>query len=385
MKTLNILSASDKGTRQHGFSLIEIMVGVVIGMIAVLVIYQVFAAAEGIKRNTTSAGDAQQNGLLASFMLGVELANASNGVAMAWQKLQSCPTTAGPSAPATTLRPIPILITDGGGPANPDKFVVNYSISNLAIAPAPFKAFSGSNTPYTVHAPIGFRVGDIVVAISGGSPGAGTCAVSKVTDVSAPTAAVPTPDDPSGDLNAGQVTISHTNAPFAFTNDAFLLNMGCGGPPNCPVSNAQRVRYDVDPNGVLRSTSLWDATGPAAVEPAPNPLASNIVNMKLLYGIDNNGDGILDTWVAPTGLWSDASVLAADAPTLRRIKAVRLGIIVRGEQWDRDAPDKTVTLFDDSGIPFPQAFPRFDPGSGMGNYRYRSYETIIPIRNSVWN
>jgi len=64
---------------------------------------------------------------------------------------------------------------------------------------------------------------------------------------------------------------------------------------------------------------------------------------------------------------------------------VRLGIIVRGEQWDRDAPDKTVTLFDDSGIPFSQAFPRFDPGSGMGNYRYRSYETIIPMRNPVWN
>ena len=377
MKTLNILSASGKRTRQHGFSLIEIMVGVVIGMIAVLVIYQVFAAAEGIKRNTTSAGDAQQNGLLASFMLGVELANASNGVAMAWEKLQSCPMTAGPSAPATTLRPIPILITAGAGPTFPDKFVVNYSISNLAIAPAPFKAFSGSNTPYTVHAPIGFRVGDIVVAISGGSPGAGTCATSSVTAVSAPT---PGPPDES----AGQVTISHTNAPFAFTDDAFLLNMGCGGPPNCPVSNAQRVRYDVDPIGVLRSTSLWDATGPAAVEPAPNPLASNIVNMKLLYGIDNNGDGTLDAWVAPTGPWSDASVLAADAPTLRKIKAVRLGIIVRGEQWDRDAPDKTVRLFDDAafpGIVIPQTFLR----SGGGNYRYRSYETIIPMRNPVWN
>jgi type IV pilus assembly protein PilW len=372
MKTLNILSASDKRTRQHGFSLIEIMVGVVIGMIAVLVIYQVFAAAEGIKRNTTSAGDAQQNGLLASFMLGVELANASNGVAMAWEKLQSCPMTAGPSAPATTLRPIPILITAGAGPTFPDKFVVNYSISNLAIAPAPFKAASGSNAPYTVHAPIGFRVGDIVVAISGGSPGAGTCATSSVTAVSAPTTTLP-------DESAGQVTISHTNAPFAFTDDAFLLNMGCGGPPNCPVSNAQRVRYDVDPNGVLRSTSLWDATGPAAVEPAPNPLASNIVNMKLLYGIDSNGDGILDTWVAPTGLWSDASVLAADAPTLRKIKAVRLGIIVRGEQWDRDAPDVTARLFDDA-IPFSQAFPR----SGGGNYRYRWYETIIPMRNPVW-
>jgi type IV pilus assembly protein PilW len=364
MKTLTILSAPDRPADQRGFSLIEIMVGVVIGMIAVLVIYQVFAAAEGIKRNTTSAGDAQQNGLLASFMLGVELANASNGVAMAWQKLQSCPTTANA---ATTLRPIPILITDGGGPTVPDKFVVNYSISNLAIALAPFKADSGVDAPYIVHAPIGFRVGDIVVAISGGSPGAGTCAVSSVTAVSSP----PTPGPP--DESAGQVTISHTSAPFAFTDSAFLLNMGAA-------SNVQRVRYDVDANGVLRSTSLWDPTGAAAAAPVPNPLASNIVNMKLLYGIDTVGDGFLHAWVAPTGLWSDASVLAADAPTLRSIKAVRLGIIVRGEQWDRDAPDVTAHLFDDA-IPFSQAFLR----SGGGNYRYRWYETIIPMRNPVWN
>jgi type IV pilus assembly protein PilW len=361
MKTLNMLRAPDRRARQRGFSLIEIMVGVVIAMIAVLVIYQVFAAAEGIKRNTTSAGDAQQNGLLASFMLGVELANASNGVAMAWQKLQSCPTTLNA---ATTLRPIPILISAGAGPIDPDKFVVNYSISNLAIAAAPFKAASGTNAPYIVHAPIGFRVGDIVVAISGGSPGAGTCVTSSVTAVSAPT---PGPPDES----AGQVTISHTTAPFAFTDDAFLLNMG-------PASNVQRVLYDVD-NGVLRSTSLWDPNGAAAAAPVPNPLASNIVNMKLLYGIDSDGDGILDTWVAPIGPWSDASVLAADAPTLRRIKAVRLGIIVRGEQWDRDAPDVTVHLFDDA-IP-PQTFLR----SGGGNYRYRWYETIIPMRNPVWN
>jgi type IV pilus assembly protein PilW len=366
MKTLNILRVPDRRARQRGFSLIEIMVGVVIAMIAVLVIYQVFAAAEGIKRNTTSAGDAQQNGLLASFMLGVELANASNGVAMAWQKLQSCPTTANA---ATTLRPIPILISDGGGPTIPDQFVVNYSVSNLAIAPAPFKAASGTNAPYVVHAPIGFRVGDIVVAISGGSPGAGTCAVSSI--VAAGSNLTPSTGPP--DESAGQVTLAHTNAPFAFTDDAFLLNMG-------PASNAQRVLYDVDVNGVLRSTSLWDPNGAAAVAPVPNPLASNIVNMKLLYGIDNVGDGFLHAWVTPTGPWSDANVLAADAPTLRRIKAVRLGIIVRGEQWDRDAPDVTAHLFDDA-IPFSQAFLR----SGGGNYRYRWYETIIPMRNPVWN
>ena len=39
--------------RARGASLIEIMVGVVIGLIAILVIYQVFAVSEGLRRNTT--------------------------------------------------------------------------------------------------------------------------------------------------------------------------------------------------------------------------------------------------------------------------------------------------------------------------------------------
>src|SRR5258708_25157290 len=116
--------------RERGFSLIEIMVGVVIGMIAVLVIYQVFAAAEGLRRNTTSVGDAQQNGLLSSFMLNIEVANASNGIADAMTDLGTCAATADI---ATTFRPIPLLITDGG--PNSDSFTVNYSLSQRVVTP----------------------------------------------------------------------------------------------------------------------------------------------------------------------------------------------------------------------------------------------------------
>ena len=59
--------------RQRGVSLIELMVGVVIGLIAVLVIYQTFAVAEGVKRQTISAGDAQKTGMIATYLLGAEL------------------------------------------------------------------------------------------------------------------------------------------------------------------------------------------------------------------------------------------------------------------------------------------------------------------------
>ena len=64
-------------SRQRGVSLIELMVGVVIGLLAVLVIYQTFAVAEGIKRQTISAGDAQKTGMIATYLLGAELSSAA--------------------------------------------------------------------------------------------------------------------------------------------------------------------------------------------------------------------------------------------------------------------------------------------------------------------
>ena len=119
---------------QRGVGLVEIMVGVVIGLIAILVIYQVFALSEGIKRNTTAVGDSQQNGLFTSFTLGVELANAGNSIEVAAKDLEVCPNTANI---ATTFRPIPVLITPGGTTDTPDQFVVNYSVGTVSIGTVP--------------------------------------------------------------------------------------------------------------------------------------------------------------------------------------------------------------------------------------------------------
>ena len=334
---------------QHGFSLIEIMIGIVIGMIAVLVIYQVFALAEGIKRNTTSVGDAQQNGLLSSFILNVQLANANNGYAYAMKELGTCAPTANP---ATTFRPIPVLITPGALATDPDSFVLNFSQSQRLLAPAPFIAPAAAGADYTVQSPLGFKTGDIVVAISL----AGDCAPSRVTGVTAP------------DVN-GVVTVSHTGAAVGFPTDAMLLNLG-------PKGSGQRVAYDVA-SGVLRSTNLWGDTGAALALPVPNPIASNIINMKLLYGIDDLAGGL--TWVTPTGIWDPAALLNAPNSTLARIRAVRIGLVVQGEQWDKAAPDYTWTLFEGA-----TQISHTITAVG-GNYRYRTYETTIPLRNPIWN
>ena len=356
---------------QRGFSLVEIMVGVLIGLLAVLVIYQVFTFAEGVKRNTTGAADAQQNGLFSTFTLGLELANAGNGIAVAGTELDSCPRVDDIKA---TQRPLAALITDGSlrEPATPDTdaFVVNYGVSPRLVSPGQVVvSASAGNTALSVQSPGGFKKDDLVVAISRpkASTGAGTCERSTVTAVSAPDAngiVTVTVGSQTADLKAG---------------DAVLLNLG-------PTGQAQRVLYDVR-DAVLRSTDQL------TVGAVANPLASNIVVLKAQYGIDANNDGFIDDWVAGTGDWAPERVLAmpmyppnATSPVLAlsRIKAIRIGLVVRSDQYDRNVTDAFEWVLFDCPTHDAACAGRLT-GTQAANWRYRVYETVVPLRNQIWN
>src|SRR5207244_450752 len=96
----------------RGFSLIEIMVGVVIGLIAVLVIYQVYTVAEGFKRNTTLANSALFTGNAApgaTFPVqspgGFHVGDLVVGI--------SAPTT--PSSPCASSKVTAVSAPDGKG------------------------------------------------------------------------------------------------------------------------------------------------------------------------------------------------------------------------------------------------------------------------------
>jgi hypothetical protein len=62
-----------------GFSLVDIMVGMVISLLGTIIIFQVFSVSEGIKRTTTSGGDALQNGAVALSTLENSLKQAGYG------------------------------------------------------------------------------------------------------------------------------------------------------------------------------------------------------------------------------------------------------------------------------------------------------------------
>jgi type IV pilus assembly protein PilW len=385
-------SSARSPREQRGFSLIEIMVGLVIGLIAVLVIYQVYAVAEGFKRNTTAAGEAQQNGLFSTFVLGMEIGNGGAGMAAAAQDLGSCPDPGGamPQRFAQSFRPIPVLITDGGGSANSDSFVVNYSMATTLANSALFTGNAAPGATFPVQSPGGFHVGDLVVGISAPTAPGSPCASSRVTAVTVP------------DAN-GIVTITQTPlfpaGGIDFFGSSVLLNMG-------PCNRAQKIQYSVN-NGVLYSTPLIDTgaanCGKLANPLVGNPLASNIVIMKVEYGIDSDRDPkrLLDTWVqASAAGWDPATLLPAAITKINQIKAVRIGIIVRSEQFDKNLAgftggdyvngDYDWVLFDCADTNKANCPGRLTGSvpasvSPPGNWRFRKYETVIPLRNEIWN
>ena len=274
---------------------------------------------------------------------------------------------------ATSLRPIPLLITDGGGDNNSDSFVVYYSVARTLLSPALFTNTSVANAAYIVQSANGFKKGDLIVAISNPS-GTGDCYTSRIT------ADVPVPDA------NGIVTITHTGAPVTIGASSTLFNLG-------PANLVQKVRYDVS-SGTLRSTSLLDSSGIPDATQAPNPLASNIVTMKVQYGLDTVGDGLIHHWVPGVagtayGDWDPATLLAAPIATLNKIKAARVAILVKSEQPDRDLIGQgyTSTVFNDcaDGGSCSVTFNIPAVSGEPYGWRYRVYETVIPLRNEVWN
>jgi type IV pilus assembly protein PilW len=216
----------------------------------------------------------------------------------------------------------------------------------------------------------------VIVAISNPA-GAGPCYSSIITDP------VPAPD-----AVTGVVTITHSAVAAAV--GATLVNLG-------PAKLVQKMVYDVS-GGNLRSTSLLDANGAPSGAQAPNPIASNIVNMKIQYGIDDVGDGLIHHWVpgisgTAYGDWDSATLLAAPITTLNRIKAARIAILVRSEQPDKELAGQGFNrpVFNDCadaaagscGVTFD--IPAVAAGTQPYGWRYRVYETVIPLRNEVWN
>ena len=119
----------------RGFTLVELMVGVLIGLIGTIVIFQVFAVSESQKRTTAGSSDAQQNGVFSLFQIERDVRMAGYGINH--MPLLGCKINGWyePGGTGFEFKLVPVEIINGAAGA-PDVIRLAYGDTDLFMAPA---------------------------------------------------------------------------------------------------------------------------------------------------------------------------------------------------------------------------------------------------------
>jgi type IV pilus assembly protein PilW len=404
---------------ERGFSMVELLVAMLIGLIGMIIIFQVFEVSEGIKRTTTSGGDAQQNGVIALYTMERDFKNAGMGFndttfagcnIIGYDNKRTTPDF----PPVGFNIPLaPVFITSGGATTAPDQVSVFYG-SQPQAATAPLSGDMANPTdPLSVTNPFGYSPGDVILMVEPNT--AKNCSIMEVTGI---LANVINHDPATPYLSAGVNRNPRFNKPggmgvtYAGTGSANVsrvFNLGNlyytppGGtsPVNLPVYNVYAIA-----NGSLTMTSQFaiDASG----QPTVTSVADNIVHMRALYGLDDGindatvtfdiaapkaGDGIVDRYV------DAATFNALGATRWASLISVRIAILSRSALPEKpssgiatDPCDATTAEPQWTGSPWTALGynTRLDVSASVAApdswkcYRYRVFETTIPLRNWIW-
>jgi type IV pilus assembly protein PilW len=364
---------------QTGFSLVELLVGVAVGMIGILIIFQTVSVWSKHAQTTTAGGDARTAGTLAMFDLERDLKLAGMGFARASSQVMGCQieVRAGPASAPFLMPMAPVVIgTKADGSNTID---VLYGNSSFFVTEETFT--HGTNGSQQVLRRGGFKAGDVVViaGAAGASAASASCALAQVTAAS-------NPDGVTVEQSTGTYTSFYTNASAsAVFNAAPASAVPTSGTIYSLGLEPKQNHWEVVDSALRRTNNL-------ALNPSIQDVAQGVVDLKAQYGVDVNGDSqISDTeWVntAPAD-WS-------------AVRAIRVAILVRSQQFEKDADTPyaaTSASTPAASAPswFGNAFvmrnvdgnaDSFTPANRDPNnwryYRYRVYERVIPLRNMIW-
>ena len=354
--------------RSRGFSLVELLVAAAIGIIASLAIFQVFAVFEGQKRTTTSGGEAQTSGTLALFTVERELRQAGYGINNL--DFLGCKIQGRDALSATnfTLELIPVMITQGALGA-PDTITVMYGSGELLPNPANISQnMPAASSDFKVSNRYGFEEGNIVIAAEAGKD----CTLAQVSNL-------PGAPNPTDEVvhNPGNYTDPKTGAlvdtrynpsafppggGIAYTTNAKLFNIGA-----LPANNI----YSVQNSQLTLQQALF-----AAVPPAATPLYDGIVQLQAQYGKDTNNNGVVDVY---------DEITPVNAAQWAQVLAVRVAVVARSGLYEKiEVSPPTIRLWEDSGAAPTTTGPVWTLTADDRHYRYKVFQTVVPIRNMIW-
>lgn len=381
---------------QRGFTLIELLVGLALGLIATLAIFSTVASFETQRRTTGSGADMQQNGLLALYSLEQDIRMAGFGLIDGSKPPGSMPCTKiNTYNPASVFRSAPVMITDGG--TGNDILAINQLNSDTGGFVTGGGAAKLTNTLTAGSVPssipldtnLAIKANDFILVAQDGMD----CTLLKVSSVPANLTGgvlVQSAGNAAGD-------ITQTPAPFPgyVAASAVVINLGPAntasattlGPANPTFAT---TKYQIDNrHDLIRST---DGGG------AWSSVASNIIALAAQYGVANAGSPSVTCWTDATGnACSGTNWANPTTAEVKRIKAVRVAIVARSAQINnrRNAAGVCATT---TAAPVSWVQPVTNPvsslapiidlsasvGADWGCYRYKVYQTIIPIRNVIW-
>lgn len=403
--------------RPAGFSLVEIMVGMVIGMLGIIVMMQVFALAEGQKRTTTGGNDAQTNGAIAMAGLQRDLRQAGFGISDV--RIIGCDLLLpnGVTLPAMA----PVIINPpalaGLGDLKTDTLLVFYGNDNSTPQGDLFQGYTNappsmpSNNIYPLTTATSFNAGDYVIAV----PWADDVYPSSApaTPTSRPvqgTSCGPLLLDKVIAVTPANVTVKTGVTASTMGNNSLVFNLGAA---------PKILAYAIRKGNLERCDFFVPASPPGAgvwndcSDPAKwTQIAGNIVSMRAQYGRDTTVlavppltatmDGIVDVFDQATPALQTPTTPAT--PTTRcgwmRISAVRLVLVGRSDQYEYDKKQANgyVTCGAGCAAPTPTwigSTAGNPAGSGAASidlssyadwqhYRYKVFQTVVPLRNVTW-
>lgn len=346
------------------------MVGLAIGMLATVVIIQVISVFEAQTRTTTGTADAQTNGGIALYNIARELQMAGFPLVPVTNSPLECTTLIvnGTLDPTIPNRLSPVGIAAAVDSAS-DAITIRYGTAPMGGVPTQISAMGAPTAnDATVGSNFGCRALDITLITSTDGT---TCAMSSV---------------PAGGV-AGATTVTLANTSAA----AVGANLACMGAWN-------EITYRANAGNLERcDLAVATASGGNCNLVTPNtsfvPTVAGIVHLKARYGVSAtaNSNQVI-AWRGTSGLTWSAPVVA----NRNRIKAMRVAVVARNAKMETSAVTSVCSsttaaaptglcAWEGSGA---QAAPAIDLSADDANwarYRYRVFETIVPLRNVIWS
>jgi type IV pilus assembly protein PilW len=374
-----------------GFSVVELMVAVTIGMLAIMFATRLIVGAEQNKSVALGGSDQMQNGMLALFSINEDAAQAGWGLND--NLVAGCNTifsdTAGYALASAdrggvAVTPLaPVVIENNPNGSDRISLYTGSASSGVGSVKVTEAYASGSTLKIATAAPFGFLKDDVILVVP--EPAGGNCALAQLTADPLTTTLTFSP------ISSARYNRASLGAAFA-AGQARVFDLG-------QARSLALHTWSVQ-NGVL----LLRASNLAGAMAAPSTVVDNIVAIKAQYGF-SVGAGAFDTtagwqmtrW-SNTMINADGDVVTGSAIDYQRVVAVRIAVVARSKVPEKadpatglcsattDLPTVFASASPANVAAVPVAVNVAIPGDPISwkCYRYRAFESIVPIRNAGW-